>query len=108
MNRQRTSAAYRDLASEAEFESAVIDLAVLLGWECFHVHDARRFWPGWPDWIAFQPGRHIWFELKRAGRQLEPAQLRWQERIREGGGECYLWRPDDWPEIERVLRGEGG
>jgi hypothetical protein len=103
---------YAGLASEAAFERAVIDMAGYLGWECFHVADARRFWPGWPDWIAFRqaqpgrPGRIIWFELKRTGGELRPNQRLWKLRIEGAGGECYEWRPGDWPSIETVLRGE--
>lgn len=97
---------YRAMTTEAEFEKAVIDLAGFLGWECFHVYDPRRFWPGWPDWIAFCPGRHIWFELKREGQKLRRDQEVWQQRIRAAGGECYAWRPSDWPAIEAVLRGD--
>lgn len=104
-----TPAEYRSFASESEFESAVIELAGYLGWETFHVFDSRRFWPGWPDWIAFRgstpgvPGRIIWFELKRSGQQLRANQRHWQQRIRGAGGECYEWRPDDWPAIVTVL-----
>ena len=96
---------YRATMTEAQFEAVVIELAGYLGYECFHVHDARRFWRGWPDWIAFRPGRHIWFELKREGEELRPDQLVWQERIRASGGECYAWWPHNWTELEAILKG---
>jgi hypothetical protein len=97
---------YRQFATEAAFEQAVVELAGYLGWECFHVHDARRFWPGYPDWTAFRPGRHLWFELKRESGTLDTRQQVWQQRIRDAAGECYCWRPSDWLEIVDVLKGE--
>ena len=103
---------YHATVSEREFELAVTKAAVLLGWEVFHVYDARRFWRGWPDWIGFhpggdgRPGRHLWFELKRTGEPLRKDQERWHQRIREGGGEVYTWRPEDWDALVRVLGGE--
>lgn len=100
----RTVDEYRASQSEREFERAVVEFATLAGFECFHVNDARRFWPGYPDWTAFAPGRIVWFELKRAGETLRPAQATWQARIRASGGEAYVWRPEDWDEIERTLR----
>jgi hypothetical protein len=96
---------YRRSASEAKFERAVIDLAELLGYECWHVHDARRFWRGYPDWFCTRPGRHLWFELKREGGKLTQQQLVWQQRIIDAGGECYAWWPHDWNTIVTTLRG---
>ena len=102
---------YRATMTEAQFEAVVIELAGYLGYECFHVHDARRFWPGWPDWIAFRvgddglPGRIIWFELKREGEKLQANQVAWQTRIRAAGGECYAWWPHNWTELEAILKG---
>jgi hypothetical protein len=103
MSRSISVDEYRASASEAQFERAVVELAGYLGWECEHVHDARRFWPGWPDWFCTRPGRHIWFELKRAGGKLDAPQLRWQQRLRDAGGECYAWWPSDWESIVTTL-----
>lgn len=104
---------------EADFMQTVIDYATLRGWH--HWHDSatnapRRCWhcgrgtriqrnaPGFPDLLLVRRPRVIWVELKREGEEPAPEQVGWLEELKACGQQVYVWRPSDWPEIERVLR----
>ena len=63
--------------------------------------------PGFPDLMLLKPGRLIVAEVKSQKGRLTFAQEVWLEAFRETHAEVYVWRPDDWPEVERVLIGEG-
>ena len=105
--------------TEAEFQAAVIDLARRNGWRVHHHHDSRRQVrpgvfvgdrdaSGFPDLVAVRGSRVVWAELKRERGRLSVAQSAWLRDLEAAGQEVYVWRPVDWPEIERVLgRGRG-
>ena len=92
--------------TEAAFQRRVVALLELTGWLVFHVHDSRRSPAGFPDLVALHR-RHglVFAELKSERGAVRVAQRRWLDALREGGQRAYLWRPADWPEIERVARG---
>lgn len=92
--------------SEAQFQRAVVELAQALGWLVYHVPDSRRSAPGFPDLCLLHParGRYLTAELKRERGRITVDQLVWLEGLRKAGVEAYLWRPSDWPEIEKVLK----
>jgi hypothetical protein len=115
-----------DLAmSEAEWTTTVIGterdrgLARTLGWTCLHVNDSRREVvdrlgnhqivgdadaAGLPDWILLRE-RIVWVELKRERGTMRPTQTAIIAAIRKAGGEAYVWRPSDWPEVVLALTG---
>lgn len=75
--------------TEAQLQSAVMDLAKLSGYElCYHVHDSRRSQPGFPDLVLASTSRKrlLFRELKTNAGRLSPAQA-----------DCLvvLWRPID-------------
>jgi hypothetical protein len=73
----------------------------------YHTPDSRHSEPGFPDIVATHPERGTFFaELKTAKGRVSEAQQRWMETLRASGQRVYLWKPDDWPEIERVANGE--
>lgn len=100
--------------SEEDFQKQVYDLATLYGWKAFHVHDSRREVKpgvfvgdkdarGFPDWLFARPPELLVVELKReAGRLSEPQRL-WLTTLEACGVECAVWRPSDWPVIEKRL-----
>lgn len=89
--------------TEAQFQAQVIQLFSLRRWLCYHTFNSRRSTPGYPDLTLVSPsGRVVWAELKTENGKPSGAQLMWLDRLRKGGAEAYLWRPDMWPEIERV------
>ncbi len=93
--------------TEKQFQAMVERLAKLLGWEAYHTHDSRRSQPGFPDLVLVHPTRGVLFaELKADAGKVRPNQERWIALLTQAGADARVWRPKDWPEIERVLRGE--
>lgn len=90
--------------SEAQFQAQVIRYARMMGWTVWHDHDSRRNAAGLPDLILVRRPRLVWAELKSARGRVTPDQRAWIEELRACGQDARIWRPDDWPEIERVLR----
>jgi hypothetical protein len=99
---------------EREFQRAVIDLARLYGWRVYHTRPAltqRGRWVtpvqgdvGFPDLVLVRPPRVVFAELKRAGGRLTEAQQGWLDALHACEGvEAYLWTPEDWHTIQRVL-----
>lgn len=108
--------------SEKEFQHQVVQLARLLGWAVAHFRKVRvqrkggacyyetpvaADGAGWPDLVLCKPGVGVLYrELKTDAGRLEPAQGRWLEALARAGADAKCWRPRDWAEIERTLRGE--
>lgn len=90
--------------SERDFMAAVVKLAGLLGWRVYHTFDSRRSAPGFPDAVFVKRPRVLFVEFKRDGEHPTPDQQDWLSDLGGCPGvETYLWKPADWPEIERVL-----
>ena len=104
--------------SEKAFQRTVIDVARALGWICASFRPGRtaRGWRtavqgdgvGFPDTLLIHPrrGQIVVAELKVGKNRASLAQDAWLDAFRAAGVPAYLWRPEDWPEIEAVLRGE--
>lgn len=93
--------------TEAAFQRQIITLARMLGWQEFHTHDSRRSAEGFPDLVLCHPRLKLVVvaELKVGANQPTAAQVRWLQMLAACGIPAYRWRPEDWAEIERVLRG---
>ncbi len=90
--------------TEKDFGGWLVELADLRGWAHYHawlsIHSPR----GWPDYALCRPPRLVLAELKRERGKVSPSQEIWLGLLRKCPGvECYLWRPSDRDEIERVL-----
>ncbi len=92
------------LITERQFQDAVIELAKLRGWRVYHVPDSRRCEAGWPDLALWRPPSFMLVELKAAKGRLSPIQERTLAELRDCGLEVYLWRPNTWTLIEKVLQ----
>jgi hypothetical protein len=100
--------------SEDRFLGQVLTLAKLLGWRVVHFRPGRtrRGWAtpvqgdglGFPDLLFLRAKTCFVAELKRAGGKPTEAQVEWLEAFRAADIAAYLWTPDAWPEIERVLQ----
>ena len=112
--------------TERDFMRQVTELAELFGWQWAHFRPAMTTtgWrtavsgplgKGWPDLVLVRPNaaprRLAFVELKRDGAKTQPDQdrvldvlddLRWSSAL--AGVETYVWRPEDWPQIETILR----
>ena len=100
---------------EAELLAAIVSLASRHGWLCHHSRPARtaKGWrtpitgdPGLPDLILCGHGRLIIPELKGEKGRPTRSQRRWLAELAAAGADVRLWRPRDWGEIERLLRGD--
>ncbi len=99
--------AARPAPTEREFQEAVIQCARLLGWQVYHTWFAGHSAAGFPDLVLVKPPRVVFAELKGARGHLTPAQAAWGEALAACPGIVYhLWRPSDWPAIERMLAGQ--
>lgn len=58
---------------------------------------------GFPDVVFLRPPRVVFAELKTGYYKPTEAQLMWLDGLRGCGQEVYLWRPEEWSEIEDVL-----
>lgn len=97
------------VATEAEFQRMVVDLARLNGWFVWSTRrsDLGRSDPGWPDLAMARDGEFLLAELKtEAGRESKV------QRASLGllglAVEVHVWRPSDWADIERRLRRQKG
>lgn len=92
---------------ERALQSAVLDLARLLGWKCYHTFDSRRSEPGFPDLVMAHPrGGLIFAELKSETGMLTPEQDAWGLALLLTGSPLVIWRPAQWLDgtIERRLQ----
>lgn len=109
--------------NERELQSAVLDLAALLGWRCAHFRPARVMrggretyetpvdadGKGWPDLTLAHPKqrRLLFVELKAARGRLSLQQIEWLDALTDSEcAEVYCWYPADWNDgtVERLLR----
>lgn len=96
----------RDL-SEKLFQQKIINLAKANGWLVYHTHDSRRSEPGFPDLVMVRNCVLIFAEVKTLKGKISTEQERWLYELSETETPTYIWRPSDWPEIERILEQEG-
>jgi hypothetical protein len=106
--------------TEAEFQAGVIQYAELQGFRVAHFADSRREVAGqlvgdrqatgFPDLTMVRSYELVFAELKTAKGRLTPEQRKWLQDLdvlasrSDGLVRVYVWRPADWPEIERALR----
>ena len=101
--------------SEAQLQSAVLEMAKLFSWRCAHFRTANttQGWmtpvaadgKGFPD-LCMVRDRVVFAELKAERGTVAPEQTEWARAILNAGLEMYLWRPRDWRNgtVEAVLR----
>lgn len=84
-----------ELVSERDWQSFVVDLARLHGWESFHVLNSRGMTAGWPDLVLLRPPCALFVELKREAGKVSAAQGRVLALLEGCGLEVAVWRPSD-------------
>ena len=89
---------------ERSFQQQVEDAARFLGWRYYHTRRSDGSAKGFPDLVLVRRPWIIFAELKREGRHPTKAQQAWLDELKACGIETYVWRPSDWPAIERRLR----
>ena len=107
------------LVKEKDFAQTVVEYAKLCGWTVFFTQNSRTRCPscgeivshgggrpaGEPDLRLIKGPRMVWAELKSATGQPTPTQVEVLEYLQVNGHEAYLWRPENWSEIEVTLGG---
>lgn len=102
------------LLSEADFQSAVVELAQLQGWRVCHFSDSRRPGPhgqwvgdagarGWPDLVLVRGPALLFRELKSEKGRITSHQQEWLDMLEGAKQDVKVWRPSDWDEIQRTL-----
>lgn len=100
--------------TEAQFTAQVIEMAQLHGYRAAHFRPARTEagWrtavqgdgKGFPDLVLVGRGRVIVAELKSEKGRPSIEQLDWLAAFGAAGVERYIWRPDDFDDILRILK----
>lgn len=88
---------------EEGWQAQVIQQAEWMGWWVHHHYDSRRSTPGWPDLVLLRPPQILFVELKTESGRLTRAQWEVIDMLRACGLAAQVWRPSDWPEVERTL-----
>jgi hypothetical protein len=101
--RTRTATSWTGIIPERDFQSAVEQFARRCGWLIYHTRDSRKSVAGFPDLILIRD-RLLVRELKTDTGQVMPDQQTWLEAFKAAGVDAGVWRPGDWPTIERTLR----
>lgn len=100
--------------TEASFTAQVLQLAKIRGWRTAHFRPGRteRGWrtavsgdgKGFPDLVMLRGARVVVAELKVNKNPPTAEQRQWIEAwLGVPASEAFVWRPEDWDEICRVL-----
>jgi Holliday junction resolvase len=101
--------------TEQAFTNELLKWLRVYGWQGFHVRNSGvrgisqvQGDKGFPDILAVRGERWLAAELKvkKAGTVLgepKPEQAAWLLALKFVGAETYTWRPEDFPEILKVL-----
>lgn len=93
--------------NEAEFQRAVLQIALMYAWRAYHTFDSRRSAAGFPDLVLVRPPRLIFAELKQDGKNPTIAQSQWLDDLRGIHGanvEVYVWRPADLDALPAIFK----
>jgi len=92
------------IATEKQFQAAVVRLAKMTGWLVYFTQRSDRSPAGFPDLILARNGTLIAWELKRSAKSRPtPQQRAWLAALAECGIESRVVTPDDWQHIEITL-----
>lgn len=90
--------------SEKQFQANVVRQAREWGWWVHHETIAYRSGAGMPDLTLVRGSRIVYAELKTMRGKVTPSQAEVIALLMATGKvEAYIWRPDAWEEIGRVL-----
>ena len=93
--------------AEKHFERQVIDLCKLYRWRYYHTRRSDKSVPGFPDLVIVKPPQLFFVELKKDTEEPSPEQRDWlSDLIRCPGVRTEVWRPNNYHEITRLLRGK--
>lgn len=110
-SRPSPAAPARPREREKGWMQAVIEAAQALRWEAYHTHRSEHSPAGFPDLVLIreaerigEPSTIIVAELKTERGVVSADQQRWLDLFASAGVPAFVWRPSDWPEVEKVLK----
>lgn len=100
--------------SEREFMAQVLQLAKMHQWRVAHFRagmNQRGRWmtavqadgAGFPDLLLLRGGARMVVELKVGKNKTSPEQDEWLRAFNAASVPAFVWTPNDWQIIERVL-----
>ena len=83
--------------SEANLQTAVLELAQWFGYETYHTRDSRGSRAGFPDLVLWHGGRGrtLFVELKSQVGNVTTDQGHTLRTLAAAGNEVRVWRPSD-------------
>jgi|SRR5882672_5625607 len=93
-------------ATGTAFQNTLYTYALNHGWLFYHAYKSRKSTPGWPDVALCHPegGPLYLIEIKRVDEAVSAFQQRWLEALEKVTHvETGVWRPADWPQVQRLL-----
>ena len=101
--------------SESEYQSRIIDTALVRGWRLHHCRPLRRAdgrhqtpitgHAGFPDLICVRGSRLLVIEVKSERGRVSPEQAVWLDCWRGvPGAEVFIAAPEGWSLLEVALR----
>ena len=91
-------------SNEKHFMLRVMNEGRRLGWRVTHTRVGNGSDNGFPDVTMVKGGRLIFAELKFGKGKTMSVQDDWlSDLVMVSGAECYLWYPEDWDQIVKVL-----
>ncbi len=106
MEQARTGTRTRSLPLQSESawrDRTVIPYARLKGWRVYFTHTSKFSPAGFPDLVLVRGPRLMMRELKTERGVVTGAQADWLERLYAAGVDASVWRPSDWPAIQKEL-----
>jgi hypothetical protein len=98
-----TMSSMKPMMTEAQFQQRITDLCDWLGLKWHHETDSRKSKKGFPDLVICGPNHLIWVELKSNRGRVTKAQQEWLDALEAANQQAFVWRPDDWPTIQKML-----
>jgi hypothetical protein len=92
--------------SEKVWQDQVLALAKIYEWQYYHTWRSTKSVEGFPDLVLLRKKRIIFAELKgpdHKKQRLSIHQEKWITNLKHAIKEVYVWRPQDWDEVKRVL-----
>ena len=89
-----------------EFSGTISDMAAWTGWMDHKTWNSMHSPKGFPDHFLVRPPRMVALELKIPPDVPSLAQRYWLMVLAMCGVECHVVTPDDWEQIDEVLRRE--
>ncbi len=92
--------------SEKEFRQQILDLAKLFGWHCYFTWNSIHSPAGFLDLVLVRKPWCLFVELKAEKGKLSPKQEEWLGELSCCTGiRVCIWRPSQFDEIVKILKG---